>query len=247
MGDAMSDEFTTRLEALEGQRRQLWLSLSIAVFVFCAVLVGSGFMRPSRKVEVEQLILRDRAGQIRAQLGLGSDGSPELVMLDRQGQPQVTLHGSPNSTSGLEFRHHGQTRISLWTGEDGGAGVSLNDQGNRGASSMYLLQDGSAGIGLSSGGVSVEMAAQSDGAGGVVASNPEGEELARWGAIPESSAYQRFYRGAGSRPFGVSGPEAPRPSVTERNGPEFSAATKRIAAPANIPVVAEANSVRVEP
>jgi hypothetical protein len=226
MSVARLEDVVARVELLEREKRQVCWLLGIVGVVVVALLAGTGFVRNGRKLEAEQVVLRDRAGQVRAQLAVAEDGTPELVMLDNQGRRQVAVHGSAHTAGGLELYDHGQVRMSLWSGEDGAAGLNLYDRSSRSASTMYMLQDGTTGLGFGNRELGMELATQPGGIAGFVVADGTGKEHARWGALPESVRYRKFYRGGGQAPFETLGGSVPTSS---------SAITAPPALPATVP------------
>jgi hypothetical protein len=93
-----------RITRLERQLR--WLkrlgALAIAVGAV-VVLVGQGFGEEPRTLEATALYLKDRVGKVRASFRLKRNGNPELLMLDEDQSPRITLVVRPDQAPALNL------------------------------------------------------------------------------------------------------------------------------------------------
>ena len=53
----------------------------------------------NRAAEVEKLVLRDQSGKVRAWLGLLADGSPGLMLTDREGKGGIALSAAADGST----------------------------------------------------------------------------------------------------------------------------------------------------
>jgi hypothetical protein len=83
---------------------------------------------PCKVVEAQQVVLKDMAGNVRAQLGCAPDGNPQLRLMSADGKPQIVA-GLCSGVPGLwVFDGEGRPRVELSVAEEGGhVGLHVSD------------------------------------------------------------------------------------------------------------------------
>ena len=92
-------------------------------------------------LRTERIELVDRGGEIRAQLGVGEDGNPGLLLYDRTGVKRVVL-GVDQEGCGLHITDSdGRARAHVAVNA-GRVTVMLQDAQERGRAALYVESDG---------------------------------------------------------------------------------------------------------
>ena len=111
-----------RLEKVERQNRRM-KQAGVAILVCCIAALVMGQASPnSRILDAEELIIRDKAGNIRAMLSVSEKG-PSLYLSGAKGNPLVMLSVSEKGPSLYLSDANGKLRVSLSVS---GKGPSLN-------------------------------------------------------------------------------------------------------------------------
>jgi hypothetical protein len=121
-------EMANRLNQLERRNRQLGLTLVCLMAVGGVVLLGAAQGAKRASGETDTLVLRDRAGTVRARLEMGDDG-PVFQFLDGQGRPLARLGTSQDALVLGLVDPNGRLRTGLAL-EQGGVTLVSHD-GNR--------------------------------------------------------------------------------------------------------------------
>lgn len=93
MRQLSTDSLEQRLVRLERQNRKLKQAIVLVVVGIAAALT-MGQAQPNKiakKLEAENFILRGPNGAERGRLGVAANGNPYLVLLNKGGQPSVSL------------------------------------------------------------------------------------------------------------------------------------------------------------
>jgi hypothetical protein len=77
-------------------------------------------------VETRQLRLVDNAGQVRALLKVGDDGSPSLKLVDGHGDVRISLSIDESGRAAVEMLRDGKVSVTLHTDDRGGS-VRISD------------------------------------------------------------------------------------------------------------------------
>lgn len=209
MNRPVLDDVVVRIESLERLRRQtLWAGGALLALAVATVVGGASRTRTDRVLEAERFILRDQQGKARAYLAMKSDGTPGLSILDGRGHDAIQLRVLPDDTASIDLNAQGRTRLAA-TATERGSALILADPKHGSASSLYMTEDGTSGLGLRGGSRTVEAASQPDGHAGLVVTDEEGKERGRVGTLPEE------VRPLGLRAMDGKGPFRHEPSPAE--------------------------------
>jgi hypothetical protein len=164
MDKAWMDTATERIDRLERDNRRL-IGIVVVTLVGALLLVveGSGLIRARKTIEGESFVLGDKAGKVRAQLGLKRDGSPQLAFYDLQGRDLVTIETQNNDLAQLTLYSKGERRANLLSAEDGTSYLKFVNREGDEISTLFLYPDDSTGLVFNNGSHAVRMALQADG------------------------------------------------------------------------------------
>jgi hypothetical protein len=164
MDKAWMDAATERIDRLERDNRRL-VGLVVVTIIGALVLVveGSGVVRPRKTVEAQSFMLRDKSGTVRAELSLKPDMTPQFVLNDANGRPQVAMDTDEHGQSTLTMYSGGKMRSHLLSAEDGTSYLKFVSRDGEELSSLYLYPDNSTGLTFNNGARTVRMALQADG------------------------------------------------------------------------------------
>jgi hypothetical protein len=173
---------SARLENWERERRQL-LALVVVAMTICLGLTVYGSVRGlrARSVDTENLVVRDRAGKVRAQLATTPGGQPCLSLFDSMGRDQIALCGTSDDTATLYLYDHGQVRMAMMT-STGTAAVRLYDRNHDSSTGLYMSTDSTTGLTFRNGSHQLDMGVQPDGHAGVRLSDAGGQDVTRLGS-----------------------------------------------------------------
>lgn len=174
------DELLERIERLERKVLRLRAS-SLAVLagvalIFVSMLVAS---RPSDTIATKSLVLQDQWGNVRAKLGLGQDGSPQLAFHDIHGNKLVSLAQTYADSSALTFFDRGEPRIQLSSNSQGMSTLRFLDEGRESQTSLFMGRDRSMGVSLVSADQGMFLGFQADGSPGLRIVDETGKEQGR--------------------------------------------------------------------
>jgi hypothetical protein len=108
-------------DPLSRLRRELWLQGWVGGGLFSALMVwvGMNWHAPHRVVNAERWELRDQAGRVRALMGSGTDGTPQLSFFDEEGRNLLQITAYPHAPE-VSLSAHGHPRLLLSGLESGG-------------------------------------------------------------------------------------------------------------------------------
>jgi hypothetical protein len=81
-------------------------------------------------IETRQLRLVDAAGQVRAILRVGEDGSPSIKLVDNQGDVRIALSIDERGRAAVELLRDGKIGVTLHVDERGGSARVHDAVGN---------------------------------------------------------------------------------------------------------------------
>jgi hypothetical protein len=139
------DPIADRLERLERQfRRWKWIGIAVAVLIAPPIpLALVAFLMSDGSHEAQRLLVRDRNGRVRMDLGTDSDGTPRLLFFGGEGQVRLVAHLAEGDIPRLYLADEGgRTRLLLGTDKDGPS-LDLLDADQRGRLSMTVDKGGS--------------------------------------------------------------------------------------------------------
>ena len=145
------ETLTQRLDRLEQEMR--WWKLAGAIVLLGAsavVLMGQAMPFP-RTVEARGFAAVDVNGKPRLLMGLGSDGSPTVTLMDRDEKPRVILAVLPDGSPALGFYDQsGKERAALkvLAKHDGAPFLILNDKEGKIRAAVTVNAEGSPGLAL---------------------------------------------------------------------------------------------------
>lgn len=209
---ASLSKVTDRLDTLERENRRLkWVSASLFVLAMVAVAEGSTWVKKTQRLVVEELAIRDKAGNIRATLGLNRSGAPELALLDMEGVPLARLEGVNGNAAALTLSGNGDELVHLTSGQDRSSGLRFSDRVHNSHAAIYLNGDGTSGMVLSHEVMGVQVGVQPEGISGIAVTDADGRERGRLGNIPEDVSAAGLTHPNGRPPFRIVQPEEQRP------------------------------------
>jgi hypothetical protein len=118
----MMDAMTDRLERLERQfRRWRWIGIAFAVLFGSPVLLAFvGFLMSDGSHQAQRLLVRDKDGRVRMDMGTDPDGTPRLLFFGEGGKVRLVAHLAEGDAPKLSFADEGgRTRLLLGMDEDG--------------------------------------------------------------------------------------------------------------------------------
>jgi hypothetical protein len=87
--------------------------------------------RPIKAVFAEALCLVDEEGMTRAQLSLGRDGSPCLMLTDNKHRKALCIHAHPDGGAAIDFiRPDGDIGVMISLSDDGWPSIAFFKQGS---------------------------------------------------------------------------------------------------------------------
>jgi len=179
------ESIANRLDGLERQNIRLrWVAGGL--FLAATILMVEatvGISRAPRVVEAEKVVIRDKAGRVRAKLGVeGLD--PTLQMYDLRGREQVSLGVTGTDASALTLSDRGNAHIRLEARDDGGSSFRLFNSERGTTSHLFMTPAGVAGLSLTSGGPmqGLTMGVLPDGQSAILANDSMGREIGRVGS-----------------------------------------------------------------
>lgn len=185
MSTTTIESVASRLDGLERQNVRLrWVAGGL--FVAATILMVEatvGISRSPRVVEAERLVIRDKAGRVRAKFGI--DGrDPTLQMFDLRGREQVSLGVTGTDASALTLSDRGQAQVRIEAMDDGGSALCLLNSDRRTLSHLWMTPAGAAGLSMTSGGRlrGMTMGVLPDGQSALLANDPTGRETGRVGS-----------------------------------------------------------------
>lgn len=142
------ETLTQRLGTIERAQRRLKLAgLAMAAVLALGGLIGAT-VPDGQVIEARTFILKDRAGKVRAVLGVvGESGSPSLVFYDREANANVILHLGQDDAPGLWLYDKDRVRAELAAVGDR-AFLQLFDKENKPRAVFQVEKDGSPSVGL---------------------------------------------------------------------------------------------------
>lgn len=81
-------------------------------------------------IETRQLRLVNDAGQVRALLKVGDDGSPSLKLVDKEGDVRIALSIDDDGRAAVEIMREGKVGVTLHVDERGGSARVHDAVGN---------------------------------------------------------------------------------------------------------------------
>jgi hypothetical protein len=187
------ESLTKRLDSWEREKRHL-LAVGLVVVLASAGLMthASHLGRRPKVLEAEQFVVRDASGQIRAQLALQKDGTPQLSLYDSQGRDQLVLRGLNDDAATIYLCERGEVRATMSAMSNGSSSVSLIDKDRGTTTGMYVGPDKTTGLTLRNDKSEVQLRVAGDGQAGVRVVDSAGKEAGRLGteappAKPEPS------------------------------------------------------------
>jgi hypothetical protein len=122
--DLDMDLMAKRLERLERQcRRWRWTGIVFALLTGTPILLlFLFFLMSDRTHEADRLLVRDKDGNARMDLGTNSDGTPRLLFQGRDGKVRLALHLVEDDSPTIWLGDKGgKNRLSMTVNEDGPA------------------------------------------------------------------------------------------------------------------------------
>jgi hypothetical protein len=178
--ETVPEPLEARLERWEREKRQL-LCLGVAAVTLCAGLAlhANGWGHRPKAVEATSFVVRDRAGNVRARLGVRNDGSPELLLRDSHGRDQLLLHAFPDDTTAFYLYDRGRVRLALTAAPEGTAAVNLYDTDRMRSAGLYVESNGTAGVAFRDARNHVQLTAKPEDGGGMKLVDSSGHVVAQ--------------------------------------------------------------------
>ena len=172
-----------RLDGLERENRILRRIAAALVLVSVLIAVEGGRDRRSstRVVDAERVVIRDKEGRLRAELGVDASGLPGLRLRDARGREQVALQVSSDDFATLSLNDRGEPRVSLDSSADGSAALRFYDRAQKSSSALFMWPDSTAGLTFNLGRESLMMGVQPDGRSAILTTDAGGLETGRVG------------------------------------------------------------------
>jgi hypothetical protein len=185
MNLATKESVSVRLDRLERENAVLKGLAVLLLLGFGAVLFKcTSLVRPPKQLAAEQFVVKDKEGRVRASLALRAGDSPHLTMYDRRGREQVSLRSLPDDSTSLDFSARGESLLSLRATSNGSAVVNMFDSRHGSSSGLYMMSDGTQGIGFREGQRGVAMTLRPRGPAEVSFSDEDGREIGSVCASP---------------------------------------------------------------
>jgi hypothetical protein len=182
---------TERLDGLERENRRL-RGILMALLAGAVGLGGLAVFpreRGGRKIETQQLVLRDREGRLRGTFGVDRDGLPSLKLYDHRGLEQVELGVQSDDFAALTLSNRGAPRIMIDTSSLGYSSVRLFDAEQAEKATLVVKPDSTVGLRLSGADQSLGLAIAPDGRMTIPTVDAQGREVERILPANRSSAY----------------------------------------------------------
>ena len=145
-----TDSLEQRLDRLERQcRRWRWAGIVFATLVGTPVLATLvAFMTADGDRVPERLVIRDKEGRVRIDMGTWKDGSPRLLFAGASGTPRLEIRVGAGDVPSIEMLDEDRkVRLSMDVGETGPT-LSLRDKDEKPRAMLMLGNDGSPGLSL---------------------------------------------------------------------------------------------------
>ena len=139
-----------RLERLERQcRRWRRAGVVFAALVGTPILAGVvALLTVDGTREAERVLIRDKAGRVRMDMGTWKDGSPRLLFAGASGTPRLEIRVGADETPSVELLDEKmKVRLSMDVGKLGPT-LSVRDKDANPRVMMKLAKDGSPGLSL---------------------------------------------------------------------------------------------------
>lgn len=142
------DALGRRLHQIERAHDRLKRAGTGIIAVLALIMLIGATQPGERTVEAKAFVVKDRAGKVRAVLGVvGDSGSPSLVFYDHEANANVILHLGQDGAPGLSLYDKDRVRVELGTVGDR-AFLQLFDKKNRPRAVMQVEKDGVSSVGL---------------------------------------------------------------------------------------------------
>lgn len=137
---------TKRLDRLERANRRLTAILCLLGSVALAAAAIGATRGHVRSLDAERVILRDRAGKVRAEFTAAGSG-PGLMLFDADGRERLRLHAADDGTTTLSLAtpasgHATRRSITFRSGLDGWSTVAFADSTRQERLAIGLGYDG---------------------------------------------------------------------------------------------------------
>jgi len=137
-----------RLKRLERQcRRWRWAGIVFAALVGTPILGALvAFVTVDGTREVERVVIRDKQGRVRMDMGTWKDGSPRLLFAGASGTPRLEIKMGANEAPSIDLLDENmKVRLSMDVGTLGPT-LSVRDKDENPRVMMMLAKDGSPGL-----------------------------------------------------------------------------------------------------
>jgi hypothetical protein len=187
-----------RLDGLEQENRRL-RGLAMALL---AGAIGIGAVaifprdRGGRKIEAQQLVIRDKEGRLRGSFGIDRDGLPSLKLYDHRGLEQVMLGVQSDDFSLLSLSDHGAMRALLDTSAGGYTSLRLFDPAQAEKAALILKPDSTVDLRLTNAHHSLRMGIAPDGRMTVPGADSGSSEVERFVPATNTSDLSRDFPAA---------------------------------------------------
>ena len=116
------------------------------------VAVGCGYntiTAAKSEIKARRFVVVDAQGKLRALLGVGDDGTPELSMSDVQGELRASLHVAADGRPTLRMSDaQGKSRALLGVTADGSSALGIFDAQGKSRAVLGMTADGSSALGI---------------------------------------------------------------------------------------------------
>lgn len=134
-----------RLEELERNgRRWRWACAGLLLATLIVVVEGTDWIRTRQHLVAHELVLRDSAGRVRAQLA--AEETPGLILYDEKGREHLRLQARPDGSARLSLLDSGLPRGEISVQPDGSARIGMINDDFQVASGIVVTPDGDGSI-----------------------------------------------------------------------------------------------------
>jgi hypothetical protein len=143
-----TDSLDVRLGRLERQcRRWRWAGLIFAIIVGTPVLaLLVAFVTLDGTREAKRVLIRDKDGRIRIDMGTWKDGTPRLLFAGASGKPRLEIRVGTDEAPMMEMLDEsGKVRLSMVVGKEGPT-LNLNDKEEKARLTMMSAGDSMSGV-----------------------------------------------------------------------------------------------------
>jgi hypothetical protein len=181
MAMSTNEAMTERLDGLERENRRLrWIATAMMAGALSLGAVAIFHRdRGAKKLETQQLVLRDQEGRLRGSFGVDEAGLPSLKVYDHRGLEQVMLGVQSDDMAMLSLSNRGATRILLDTSVDGYTSLRLFDPVQNEKASLVIKPDNAVGLRLAGGDQALRLGIAPDGRMTVLTTDSKGREVER--------------------------------------------------------------------